>query len=594
MKSSIKSNISDKKFCYLFKSYILTFFSSLLISMVSFSSVSFAQGNSIAGTDANWSSYGGNLASWRYSELDEINKNNVDKLVPAWIFHTDDYRDGLTSTPLVIDGVMYFSTPSNWVYALDAVSGKELWKYTYQKRPDFIKPGSSGAFIQSRGIAIHNNLIFMGTVDHALVAIDKESGQEVWKVFVDDSRQCGCNILSAPLVVKDMVIVGQNGGDGAFRGYLTAFDTNTGRFRWRFHTIPGVNEPGVESWLGDSWKYGGGAPWMTGSYDEELNLLYWGTGNAAGDFYSGNRVPQDRPDEFGINLYTASIVALNADTGDLVWHYQEVPRDVWDFDSAYEVVLMDREVNGAKRKILAHMNKSGLVFVLDRVNGEFLGTFSVPEVRTWITDVGPQGQLLGRKEPIPGEPVNICPTAIGAKSFNQMAYSPQTGLLYTPTLEFCADITAVEQEPEEGIFYASGGFVNQLPEGRRSFAHLDAWDPVTGERKWSIPSQYALMASILTTKGGLVFTGDPEGWFLAFDDSDGSLLWSFQTGAGHRGSSISYSANRATETPNQYIATPVGWQDSITGGMIEALFDDANFRKGSAIVAFALASPGKD
>ncbi len=556
----------------------------LLLLLVFAGAGTAAQPESLQGaTGKDWPGYGGSSAAWRYSGLDQVNRDNVNQLRPAWIFQTDDYGDGLTSTPIVIDGVMYLSTPSNWIYALDAATGEMLWHYEYKTRPDFVKPGSSGAFIQNRGVAVHGDKVIMGTVDHALVAVNKDTGLEEWKVYVDDSRQCGCNILSAPLIVKDMVIIGQNGGDGAFRGYLTAFDADTGRFRWRFYTIPGPGEPGHDSWKGDSWKYGGGAPWMTGSYDPELDLVYWGTGNAAGDFYSGDRTPEGREDDEGINLYTASVIALHADTGELAWHFQEVPRDVWDFDSAYEVILMDREIGGRQRKILAHMNKSGLVFVLDRTNGEYLGVFSVPEVRTWISGIGENGELLGRREPVIGESVLVCPTAIGAKSFNQMAYSPRTGLLYSPTLEFCGDIMATDQEAQEGIFYSSGGFVNQLPEGRESYAHLDAWDPVTGERVWSIPSQYALMASILTTAGDLVFTGDPEGWFLAFDATNGDLLWSYQTGAGHRGSAVSYSVGST-----QYIATPVGWQDSITGGMLEALFAGENFRKGSVMMVFSL------
>ena len=541
------------------------------------------QGALDGATGADWPSYGGSQAAWRYSGLDQVNRSNVHQLRPAWVFNTDDYGDGLTSTPIVIDGVMYISTKSNWIYALDAASGEVLWKYEHAFRPDFVKPGSAGAFVQSRGVAVSENHVIMGTLDHALVAVDRQTGREAWKVYVDDSRQCGCNILSAPLIVKDMVIVGQNGGDGAFRGYLTAFDTETGRFRWRFHVIPGPGEPGHDSWKGDSWKYGGGAPWMTGSYDPELNLVYWGTGNAAGDFYSGDRTPDGRADEDGINLYTASVVALHANTGELAWHYQEVPRDVWDFDSAYEVILMDREINGRDRKILAHMNKSGVLFVLDRTNGEYLGAFSTTEVSTWITGIGENGELLGRKEPKVGETVNVCPTPLGGRGWNQMAFSPRTGLLYSPTIEFCTDITANDQEAREGNFYSSGGFINGLPEGRESYGHLDAWNPVTGERVWSVPSQFALMASILTTAGDLVFTGDPEGWFLAFDALSGELLWQFQTGAGHRGSSVAYAIDG-----KQFIATPVGWQSSLNAGMVSALFPGETFRSGSAMMVFTL------
>jgi alcohol dehydrogenase (cytochrome c) len=535
-------------------------------------------------TNAEWPSYGGTTAAWRYSALDQVNTANVGDLRPAWIFNTGDYRDGLTSTPIVINGTMFVSTPGNHVFALDAATGTVLWHYVYSPREaDFVKPGSAGAFVQNRGVAVHDGLVFMGTVDTNLVAIDQNTGQEVWRVAVDDSRQCGCNMLSAPLVVKDMVIVGQNGGDGAFRGYLTAFDTKTGHFRWRWHVIPGPGEPGFESWKDDSWKYGGGAPWMTGSWDPELDLVYWGTGNAAGDFYQGDRVPDNARDADGVNLYTASVVALHADTGELAWHFQEVPRDVWDFDSAYEVILMDREIQGRMRKILVHMNKSGLVFVLDRSTGEYLGNFSVPEVRTWIEGVGESGQLLGRKDPVIGQTINTCPTAVGAKSWNQMAYSPRTGLVYAPVIEACGDITATDQQVEEGEFYASGAWQRNLPPGRDTFAHLDAWDPVTSERVWSVPFPYTLMASVLATAGDLVFTGDPEGNFIAFAAATGEELWRFQTGAGHRGSAISYAVDGV-----QYIATPVGWQDSITGGMMEAMFPGQSWRAASSIVVFSL------
>lgn len=534
-------------------------------------------------TRDDWPHYGGTQLAWRYSALDQINTSNVAGLQAAWIFHTGDNVDGLTSTPLVIDGVMYVSTPTNQVFALDATSGSVLWHYRHTPRPNHVKPGSQGSFVQNRGVAVHGDKVFMGTIDSQLVALDRNSGKEVWRVAVDDSRQCGCNLLAAPLIVKDMVVVGQNGGDGAFRGYLSAFDTRTGRLRWRFHVIPSPGEPGHESWLGDSWRYGGGAPWMTGSYDAELNLVYWGTGNAAGDFYAGDRVPPGRSDAEGVNLHTASVVALDADTGALRWHFQEVPRDLWDFDSAYEVILMDREFDGRMRKILAHMNKSGLVFVLDRVTGEYLGSFSVPEVQTWIDGVDARGQLIGRVDPELGVTVNTCPTATGAKSWNQMAYSPRTGLLYAPVLETCGDITASDQAAQEGIFYASGSWQRNLPAGREHFAHLDAWDPVRGERVWSLPFPHALLASVLATAGDLVFTGDPEGHFLAFDATTGAELWRYQTGAGHRGSSVTYAVDG-----RQYVATPVGWQQSVTGGMLGALFPDRAWRTASSIVVFAL------
>src|SRR5437016_3557235 len=442
---------------------------------------------------------------------------------------------------------MYIITPRLQVFALNAANGSLIWQYKYGNP----RPGRVG-FLQNRGVAVGDGKVFFGTTDHFLVALDQKTGRELWRVSVDDSRQCGCDITAAPLIVKDKVIVGEVGGDLAHRGYLTAFYTKTGRFAWRFHVIPGPGENGHETWKGDSWKFGGGAPWMTGSFDPELNLVYWGTGNAAGDLDAEDRYAGGPG---GINLYTASIVALDADTGKLRWFYQEVPNDVWDFDSSYEVLLMDREIKGRMRKILIHMNKSGLTFVLDRATGEFLGVFSVPEVQTWISGVSEDGALLGRQEPKPGSVINVCPSALGAKSWNSMAYSPRTGLIYTPTNELCNDLTANRQEPQEGRAYFNGGFAMKLPPGRTTYSHLDAWDPATGKRAWTYPYKYVLLASVLATAGNLVFTGNPEGEFFALDARTGTKLWSFQTGAGHRGSAGSYSVNGL-----QYIATTTGWQ----------------------------------
>jgi alcohol dehydrogenase (cytochrome c) len=244
---------------------------------------------------------------------------------------------------------------------------------------------------------------------------------------------------------------------------------------------------------------------------------------------------------------------------------------------------MDRVVNGTPRKLLVHMNKSGVTFVLDRTTGEVVNAFSVAEVQTWITGVTAKGELLGRKDPELGIPVNICPSVAGAKSWNQMAYSPRTGLVYTPTIELCNVITANRQEPQEGRFYTNGSFSLNLPPGRTTFSHIDAWDPIAGRRVWSVPSQFLLLASMLATAGDLVFTGDPEGYFFALDARTGARLWSYQTGAGHRGSSVTYAVGG-----RQFIATPVGWQQSVTGAFASRVFPDQTFRSGSTVVVFAL------
>jgi alcohol dehydrogenase (cytochrome c) len=538
-------------------------------------------------TRADWLSYGGTLLSWRYSALDQINTGNVKNLAPAWIFQTGDYAENLHSTPIVVDGVMYLISARSQVFALEAATGRLIWHYRYPTpRPGI--PGSISNVVQNRGVAVGNGKVFFGTNDNFLVALDQKTGREVWKVSMDDPKQCGCNITAAPLVVKDKVIVGGNGGDAAHRGYLTALYGATGRLAWRWYVVPGPGEKGNETWKGDSWRWGGGSPWLTGSYDADLNLLYWGTGNAASDFYDAERVPPGANKTQDVNLYTASVVALDAETGKLRWYYQEVPDDIWDFDSSYEVLLMDRQIRGQMRKILVHMNKSGLTFVLDRTTGEYLGSFNVPDVSNWLTGVNQNGKPVGRYEPELGETRSFCPSAAGAKSWNSMAYSPRTGFIYTPTNEMCNDVTPNDNKPVEGRNFMNGAFNLKLAPNRTTYSHVDAWDPVMGKRIWSVPYKFVLLSSMLATAGDLVFTGDPEGNFFALDARTGARLWSFQTGAGHRGSAISYSVNG-----KQYIAATSGWHQTVVGGAAAALFPDENFRLGSTLVVFALPEGSK-
>jgi alcohol dehydrogenase (cytochrome c) len=537
-------------------------------------------------TRADWPHYGGTQQSWRYSSLDQINTANVKSLTPAWIFQTGDYAENLQSTPIVVEGTMYLITPRAHVFALDAATGRQIWQYNYNASAARTSvAGGEGSFVQNRGLAVGDGKVFFGTIDNNLVALDRKTGREVWKVAVDDPSQCGCNIGAAPLIADDKVITGGNNGDGAHRGYLTAFYMKTGRLAWRWYVVPAPGEKGNETWKGDSWKFGGGAPWLTGSFDPTLNLVYWGTGNAGSDFYDSERLPGSaaKDKSTDVNLYTASVVALDVSTGKLRWYHQEVPDDVWDFDSSYESILIDREVKGRMRKLLVHMNKSGLTFVLDRETGEFIGVFSVPEVQNWITGVTEDGKLVGRREPEPGKPLNYCPSVAGAKSWNSMAYSPRTGFIYAPVNEICNSVTATTLEGKEGGGFMNGSFDVSLPPNRTTYSHLDAWDPVSGKRIWSYPYKYVLLASVLATAGDLVFTGDPEGFFFALNARTGAKLWSFQTGAGNRGSSISYSVNG-----RQYIATPTGWQGSLIGGAASSLFPDQQWHMGSTLVVFAL------
>lgn len=523
-------------------------------------------------TKENWPHYGGLQNSWRHSALDQVNASNVSKLTAKWVFQTGVSDGGLQSTPIVIDGVMYLSTSWNRVFAIDGATGKEIWHYFYEN------PRDIGVIYSpwNRGVAVGGGRVFMGTLDNHVIALDQKTGREMWNVEVESLKECGCNITGAPLIVKDKVLVGVTGGDSAHRGYLSAFDMKSGRLAWRFYTIPGPGEKGSDTWLGDSWKHGGGATWMTGSYDPDLNLIYWGVGNPAPDFYGDSRK--------GANLYTDSIVALDADTGKLRWYHQQVPHDVWDWDTAYECVLVDLPVNGKQRKLLINVNKGGYTFVVDRTNGEFISAWPVAANINWIKGIDEKGNLVGRNEPKVGETSVICPSIGGGRSWNQGAYSPKTSWFYTFGIEWCQDVTVQKEDPRPGKEYFGGVFklrkdvLTGQPGG-----HFDAYDPVSGKKMWTYPSKYPMLASALSTSGDLVFTGDAEGYFFALDAKTGQKLWDFQTGSGNRGGPITYSVNG-----KQYIAAPSGWGSAVAGLMSQIWPEAEQFRNGSSLFVFAL------
>ena len=554
----------------------IAFAISLAIAPLAGSEVTAERLNRAEDEPANWMTYYGGYKSWRYSPLDQINRSNINSLRPVWAFESGFTDGGLQAAPLVIDGVMYVSTAWNHVFALDAVTGEQIWRYDYPE-PEEI-PGTYGTW--NRGVSVAYGLVFMGTLDNHVVALDRETGEEVWRVEVENSKQCGCNITSAPLVVKDIVITGVTGGDSAHRGYLNAFEAKTGRHRWRFWTIPGPGEPGHESWEGDSWKYGGGSTWVTGTYDPDLDLLYWAVGNPAADFYGDDRE--------GDNLYTDSVIALDPDDGTLKWHYQQIPHDVWDYDTAYELVLLDLDVRGEQRKAILNPSKSGHVWLLDRETGEFLGAWPLVETFNWIEDIGPGGELLGRNEPALGEPTLICPAIGGGRSWNHGAYSPDTGWFYSTGIEWCQTVTVRKEEPQEGMPFFGGEFEMAHPEDGKAHSHLSAFDPVTGERKWQYKDKYLLLASQLATAGGLVFTGDATGRFFALDAETGRELWSFRTGSGHRGSSVTYAVDG-----RQYVATPSGWGSAVAGLAVQLWPEAADFPSGSSIFVFALPEESK-
>ncbi len=525
----------------------------------------------------NWLTYGGNYSAWRYSSLAQITRDNVKTLAPAWAFSTGELRGGLNATPLVMDGVMYLVGPMNRVFALNAATGEKLWSYIY-KLPERSIPYTTG----TRGIALGYGNVYLGTLDNHLVAIDAKTGREVWDVEVEDTRQCGCNITSAPLIVKDKVIVGGTGGEHAHRGYLNAFDAKTGKFIWRFYTIPGPGEPGFETWSKESWKYGGAPTWLTGSYDPELNTVYWGVGNPSSDFYGEERQ--------GDNLYTDSIIALDPDTGKLKWHFQEVPHDLYDFDSSYECVLVDIERGGKKMKLLLHANKGGHSWVLDRTNGKFVSGYQHVDILTWMKGLDANGRPMNRVQVDPKGGTFVCPSIGGGRNWEHSTWSPRTGLWYNAAWEFCNIINPEKMEAREGQGFFGGGVEFKPPKDKAPYAHIDAVDPVTGERKWRHTPKIACLSSLLTTAGDLLFAGDVEGYAFALDAKTGEKLWSFNTGGGISGSPMTYSVNG-----KQYVAVPSG-MGSLIGGLMPAMWPEFKNRepeRASTLFVFALPQTNK-
>ena len=524
-------------------------------------------------TQNDWPSYGGMYAAWRHSALKQIDTTNVKNLLPAWVFQTGDYEMGLQATPIVVDGILYLSTSNSWAFALDGATGRLLWEYHYTFPSDF---RASAYGKQNRGVAVSHGLVFLGTADNHLIALNQKTGEEVWKVNIEifASADATSPALRSPSKISS--IAGVTGGDSAHRGYLTAFDAKTGRLRWRFYTIPGPGEPGHETWKGDTWKYGGGSTWLTGSFDPELNLLYWGVGNASSDLNGSAKRKGD-------NLYTASIVALDPDTGKLKWHFQEVPNDVWDFDAVFEQILVDLPIGGRTRKVMLHPTKGGYIWMLDRATGEFLKAWPFAKNINWVAGITEDGKLSGRVEPQVGKRTLICPSVVGAKNWNQGAFSPNTGLLYLPVQEMCNDLVAQEQNVAEGGAFTGGNWFIRPPASGKAEGYIAAFDAATGAKQWTVPVTSWIMASILSTDGGLVFTGNPEGDFFALDARTGARLWSFHTGGGHRGSAVSYAIGGT-----QYIATPSGW-GSLVGAAHRGLFPDAPApRPGSALFVFKL------
>ena len=479
----------------------------------------------------NWLTYGGSYTSQRYSLLDKVTPANVTQLESKWVLQNQVFG-AWQSTPLVVDGVMYVTQRPNDVLALDAKTGRVFWLYRYTPSPDArVCCGSN-----NRGVAILGDTLFMGTLDAHLVAIDAKNGRQIWNTTLADVK-LAYSITLAPLVVKDKVIVGVGGGEFGIRGFIAAFDAKTGKEAWRFYTVPGPGEKGHDSWQGDAWKNGGGSIWVTGSYDPDLNLTYWGVGNPGPDWN-----PDQRP---GDNLYTDSVVALDADTGALKWHFQFTPNDAYDYDSVQVPVLVDMNWRGPAAKLMLWANRNGFFYVLDRVTGRFLSGTPFVKVN-WASHLDERGRPVQTPQP-PGSPT--WPGNQGGTNWYPPSYSPRTELFYFSAWENYASIYRKETSTyQPGRNFSGGGFTVLTPVpgapgvgiGRRS--PINNWtnevgsgaviavDPRTGERKWKFDQFDVTDSGILTTASDLLFTGGREGYFYALDAKSGELLWKASLG----------------------------------------------------------------
>jgi alcohol dehydrogenase (cytochrome c) len=480
----------------------------------------------------NWLTYHGAYDGHRYSPLRQIRRANVKDLELKWMLQAQ-VAGPWEASPLVVDGVMYLTQRPNDVVALDARTGRIFWIYRYVGATD-VRVCCGG---QNRGLAIRGDTLFMGTLDAHLVAIDAQRGRQLWKTTVADYRQ-GYSVTLAPLVVKNKVIVGVGGGEWGIRGFIAAYDADSGRETWRFHTVPGPGERGIETWGGDSWKTGGGSVWLTGTYDPALNLTYWGVGNPGPDYN-----PAQRP---GDNLYTDSVVALDADTGALTWHFQFTPNDAYDFDAAQVPVLVDASWQGVPSKLMLFANRNGFFYVLDRATGRFL--LGKPFVKVnWASGLDAAGRPIQTPQP-PGTPTT--PHQQGATNWYSPSYSPRTGLFYFSIWENVSGI--YRREPEQyvpGRRYESGGVSVTAPvlgaavPSSLSRGAINTWtnaagrgavvalDPATGDRKWTFPMYDLTDSGVLTTGSDLLFAGGREGFFFALDARTGALLWTSSLGS---------------------------------------------------------------
>ena len=504
----------------------------------------------------NWPVYGGDTGNTRYSASKQINTTNVGKLNVEWALQLGSLRSQ-ESTPILVGDTLYVTSsfgPKN-TFAVNAKTGEVKWTY----QPEVPKGIDQYACcdVNNRGVAYNDGKIFLGRLDAHIVALDAKTGKELWKTPIVDYT-AGSVITSPPTLVKNLVITGFGGGEYGVRGAIVALDQATGKEVWRTHTVPMGNEPGADSWKGDSGKNGGGVAWHIGSYDPKLNLVYYGTSNPSpwSAIVRGN----DSSDigKFS-NLYTASILALNPDTGKITWHYQTTPHDAWDYDGVNELVFADLPFDGKKVPVLMQANRNGFFYVIDRASGKLLSAKQYVDGVNWATGIdmktGAPIETAGNaKRPgLKRKASDVCPNLIGAKNWMPMSYDKDTGLVYIPTINLCMDMEGIDAEYKRGAFYLGVNFdLGKMGPGGHG-GGVKAWDPVKQQTVWFNKDELPYTGAMLSTGGGLVFHGDLKGWFKALDAKTGKTLWKFNAGSGITAAPMTY-----TLDGKQYIAVVSG------------------------------------
>jgi alcohol dehydrogenase (cytochrome c) len=514
--------------------------------------------------------YGMGYSNQRYSSLKSINTGNVSKLVPVWNYSLNNSQ-GQESQPIVYDGVMFVTTHTSTV-AIDALTGRQIWKQELEFASDVFKMACCG--LLNRGVAILNGKVYRSTLDANVIAYDAKTGKQLWKSKAADYKE-GRAMTGAPLIANGVLMTGIAGGEYGTRGFIDGWDLETGKNLWRLFTTAAPGEKGGDTWPGDTAQKGGAPTWLTGAYDPDLDLVYWGTGNGG---------PWNAEARKGDNLYVDSVLAFRPKTGELVWHYQFSPNDPFDYDSTEVGMLIDLKVDGSNRKVLAQANRNGFFYVLDRANGKLLAANPYVKVN-WADKIdmatGRPVESAVFKRIRAGGDEEVFPSVLGGKNWEPMSWNPSTGLAYANTLNISWPYQLAKPEYKQGEWYLGVNFRGVNMPKNEPHGFLSAIDPMTGKSKWQMPwPGQPSMAGTLSTAGGLVFTGAATGEVIAVDAENGKKLWQFQTGSGIIGLPVTWEKNGT-----QYVTIVSG------GGGVWALLGDERMAQtpaGGSVWTFAI------